>query len=61
MDKSLKKIVYLRGHTFYDSIITLIKDKNEEITNLRNEVSKLMIFRKDNEILEMKVKNYEED
>ncbi len=31
MDTSIKKIVILRGHNFFDQITQIIKEKNEEI------------------------------
>ena len=31
LDKSVKKIVFLRGHTFYDHITSILNEKDQEI------------------------------
>lgn len=34
-DKGVQKIVFLRGHSFYDHIIQILNEKDREIIELR--------------------------
>eukprot|EP00347_Sterkiella_histriomuscorum_P022103 403331668 len=61
LDKSIKKIVFLRGHSFYDSVMAIINDKDQEIQELKHELSKLIIMKKDNEILRMHLNQMQDD
>ena len=42
-------------------ILGIIKDKDQEIANLKTELNKGVSMKKDNEILTMKVTNLEDD
>ena len=61
LDNSLKRIVFLRGHTFYDQIMHIITDRDTEIAELKTELSRHMIMKKDNEILRMQLSQMEDD
>jgi hypothetical protein len=51
----------LRGHTFYDQIMHIITDRDIEIAELKTELSRHMIMKKDNEILRMQLSQMEDD
>ncbi|CDW84427.1 UNKNOWN [Stylonychia lemnae] len=61
LDNSVQKIVFLRGHTFYEQVMNVINEKNSEIQELKTELSRLMILKKDNEILKMRIDQMEDD
>lgn len=61
LNNSLKRIVFLRGHTFYDQIISILNERDLEIVELKSELSRHMIMKKDNEILRMQLAHMEDD
>ena len=61
LDACLKKIFFVRSETFMDHVVSVLREKDKEIFDLRKEISKLSIVKKENEILQMKVGHLEED
>lgn len=61
LDSCLKKIFFVRSETFMDHVVDVLREKDREIFDLRKEISKLSIVKKENEILQMKVNHLEED
>ena len=61
MEQSFEKIAFVRGGNYSEQIMKIIRQKDKEINELKLEVSKLLITRKENEILKMKVAHLDDD
>ncbi len=51
LSNSVKKLVYIRGHSYYEQVSRLVQQKDSEIKDLRTEIAKLIVLKKENEVL----------